>query len=154
MTKKNNGKDSGKDLVPQLHGGALKKGGMPGNKGNPQSSGIVPSAIRQHCRGSFAERVSILEDIADGNPMPMTKVVGDEVIELEISATIKDRTQAIDLLGKYGGVDKLSLTVDEQPEEAMTPERITSLFEQIQRIRTVKQLEKLLVGAVKKQIGE
>ena len=107
--------------------------GNPGNKGG----GREVSKIREACRLSFAKRLPVLETIADD----------DEARDL-------DRIAAMSALGKYGGVDKLALTVDELPEVEMTPERVAGLFEQIQRIKTVAQLEKLLVGAAKKQISE
>ena len=155
MNKKNgkpsakvSGKVSGKDLVEQEHGGALLRGGVVGHKGG---RGQQPHAIREHCRGSFAQRVAILEAIADGEPLPMTKIDGDETTTIQVSAAIRERTQAIDMLGKYGGVDKLALTVDEQPEEADTPERAARLWMMLKQIKSVHALEKLLVGADKKQ---
>ncbi len=147
MAPKNNGGNNG-GMVAQEHGGALKSGGTPGNKGG---TGRPPSAIREHCRGSFAERVAILEAIADGEPLPMTKIDGDETITIQVSAAIRERTQAIDMLGKYGGVDKLALTVDEQPEDEMTPERRLAIWEAIKRIKNVEELEKMMVNAAKKQ---
>ena len=147
MAPKNNGGNNG-GMVAQEHGGALKSGGTPGNKGG---TGRPPSAIREHCRGSFAERVAILEDIADGKPLSMTKIDGDEEITIQVSAAIRERTQAIDMLGKYGGVDKLALTVDEQPEDEMTPERRLAIWEAIKRIKTVEELEKTLVTAAREQ---
>ena len=127
MAPKNNGGNNG-GMVAQEHGGALKSGGTSGNRGG---SGRPPSAIREHCRGSFAQRVAILEAIADGEPLPMTKIDGDEEITIQVSAAIRERTQAIDMLGKYGGVDKLALTTDEQPEDEMTPERRLAIWEGI-----------------------
>ncbi len=79
----------------------------------------------------------MLTDIADG--------------EKERAA---DRIAAIKVLADTGGVDKIALTVEEQPEQEMTPERIAGLFEQIQRIKSVRQLERLLVGVAKKQRGD
>ena len=67
-------------LVPQAHGGALRRGGT--NRGGP---GRPPSAIREQLRGSFEQRIRVLEDIADGK---------------EYSAA--DRLRAVDLLGKFG----------------------------------------------------
>ena len=142
-------KTTGVELVAQEHGGALNSGGTPGNKGG---AGGHVSAIRQYCRGSFAERVVILEQIADGEPLPMTKIVDGEVETMAVSATIKDRADAIDKLGKYGGVDKLALTVDEQPEREMTPERRLELWESLKRLKTLEEFEKLLVDAAKKQL--
>jgi hypothetical protein len=130
---KGNGKKNGKSgdipagaLVPQEHGGALKKGSGPG--GLP-GAGRPPSAIRERCRGAFAERIPILEEIASDEDLKPS-----------------DRVKAMDVLAKYGGVDKLALTADEQPEQAMTPERVADMWLRLQQIRTVRQLEKLLVG--------
>lgn len=72
-------------LIPQPNGGALLSGGKPGNVGNPNAPGRPPSAIREKLRGSFAERVRILEKIADGEALDPS-----------------DRMKAIDLMGKYG----------------------------------------------------
>ncbi len=137
-------------LIPQPQGGALRPGGTQGNRGG---TGRPPSTIRDHCRGSFAERVAILEAIADGQPLPMTRIVDGETVNIRLSAAIKERTQAIDLLGKYGGVAELALTVEEQPEEAHTPERAARLWAMLQRIKSVAALEKLLVDHAKKQLG-
>ena len=134
---KANGKPSeqASGLVPQPHGGALKPGAGGGRK-NGSLGGRPPSAIRERCRGSFVERIPILEEIAD-------------------DATLRpnDRVKAIDVLAKYGGVDKLALTVEEQPDQAMTPERVAALWETIQRVRTIKELETLLISAAKDQAG-
>ena len=110
--------------VKQPHGGALSPGN-PGNKGNKNATGRVPehSHLRTHCRGSFAERIPVLEAVADGTPLSMTIVKDGESQTIQISATIKERVQAIETLGKYGGVDKLAIPEDDQPEDRMTPER-------------------------------
>ena len=66
-----------------------------------------------------------------------------------------DRIRAIDLLGKYGGVDKLALIVEEQPvREPMTRERAAELFERVKRVKSIHELEKMLVGAAEKQLAE
>ena len=137
---KANGKSSGNNagnnevgMATPSHGrGALKTGGTPGNKGG----GRQPSAIREACRAAFAKRLPVLVEIA----------ANEEARDL-------DRIAAMSALGKYGGVDKLALSVEELPEQAMTPERIADLFETVQRIKTVAQLEKLLTGVVKKQVA-
>ncbi len=134
-------------LMDGRNGGKLRKGN-PGNKGG---GGIVPAHIRTHCRGSFAERVPVLEAIADGTPLPMTIVKNGESQTIQISATIKERVSAIETLGKYGGVDKLALTADEQPEDRMTPERRLELLEQMRRLVRIEEKEKLL--AAPKQIA-
>ena len=61
------------------------------SSGKPGRSGRLPSAIREHCRGSFAERVAILEAIADGKPLPTTKIVGAKIVKIQVSAAIKER---------------------------------------------------------------
>jgi hypothetical protein len=83
-------------LVPQRHGGALYAGGVPGHAG---AGGRPPSAIRERLRGSFEERVTILEEIADD---PATDP--------------QDRIRAIDLLAKYGLGTIREMTHDEVRE--------------------------------------
>ena len=136
---KKNGEKNGKkssvesSMVVQPHGGAIQPGA---GGGTQPGAGRPPSAIREACRLAFAERLPVLVNIA-----------ADE------DARDLDRISAMAALGKYGGVDKLSLTVDEQPEQEITPERVAGLFEQLQRIKTVAQLEKLLTGMAAKQLG-
>lgn len=69
-------------LVPQAHGGAVYSGGVPRHRGGP---GRPPSALRERLRGSFEDRVTVLEEIAD-----------DE------AADPQDRIRAVDTLAKYG----------------------------------------------------
>ena len=54
-------------------------GGKKGRSGRP------PSAIRERCQGSFAERVPVLEEIID-----------------DPTSRDADKIRAMDLLGKYG----------------------------------------------------
>ena len=71
-------------LVVPSHGrGMIRRGSRPGE--SIAGVGRPPSAIRDRLRGSFDERVAVLEDIAD-----------------DPSQSAADRTRAIDLLGKYG----------------------------------------------------
>ena len=49
-------------MRPGPNGGMLQNGGTPGNPGG----GRPPSDIRARCRGSFEQRIPILEQIADG----------------------------------------------------------------------------------------
>jgi hypothetical protein len=69
-------------LVPQRHGGAVYAAGVPGHRGGP---GRPPSALRERLRGSFEERIAVLEEIADDD-----------------EADPQDRIRAIDTLAKYG----------------------------------------------------
>ena len=80
-------------LVPQSHGGSLLDRGVPGHAGG---GGRPSSALRERLRGSFQERVTVLEEIAD-----------------DPKADPQDRIRAIDVLAKYGlGVTR-ELSVDE-----------------------------------------
>jgi hypothetical protein len=80
-------------LVPQAHGGALLRGGMPGNAGSP---GRPPGALRERLRGSLEARVSVLEEIADSP-----------------EADPADRIRAVDILAKYGLGTASDVTVDQ-----------------------------------------
>ncbi len=162
--KKSNGKSNGVSLVAQEHGGALNSGGTPGHKG---AGGRPPNELRGTLRDMLERGLPALEGYIEGR-VPV-KMVGkcekcghehedrkftptDALLLQTVKAT--DRLKAIELAARYGGVDKLALTVEELPEQEMTPERVAGLFEQIQRIKTVAQLEKLLTGAVKKQVAD
>ena len=120
-------------LVKQEHGGALRTDGTPGHRGG---KGQPPSKIREAARAAFSERLHILTGIVDNEDERTT-----------------DRIGALKLLSDTGGVDKIALTLDEQPETEMTPERVAEIWERLERIKTVKQREKLLIGAAKKQLG-
>jgi hypothetical protein len=124
-------------LVPQPGGrGALYQGGVPGNRGGV---GRPPSAIRAHCRGSFSDRIAVLEAIADGDAtetvrVPLVvllahaacpkcgeglKVTGDDPdlrIEVKRSAQATDRIAAVDKLGKYGLDARTQMSVDDVRE--------------------------------------
>lgn len=78
-------------LVPQPHGGALLSGGKPGHA---PGTGRPASLIRKKLRGSFAQRIKTLEEIAD------------------TAENNNDRLKAIDLMGKYGLGTTKELTVD------------------------------------------
>ena len=138
-------------LMRQEHGGAIRRGSKPGNT---PGSGRPPSCIRAHCRGSFTERVAILEQIADGEPLPMTVHYRGETIKVEVSASIKERVQAIDALGKYGGIEKLALTIDEKPEREVTPERVEDMWKRLRMITSIEELEHLMVAHAQKQIAD
>lgn len=90
--------------IRQAHGGALFTGGNPGNKGG---TGRPPSAIREQLRGSFAERIAVLERFADG-AMPLTgkcaKCGHEELATIAnvLPVEASDRLRAIDMLAKYG----------------------------------------------------
>lgn len=109
-------------LVPGPRGGKLRVGN-PGNRGG---LGATPSELRARLRGTFAERVEVLERIADGTPTVRTRVAlkdllphvacpncgetglvarqGHESVEVEglQSASNRDRLGALELAAKYG----------------------------------------------------
>ncbi len=60
--------------------------GNPGNSGGKKGrSGRPPSALREQLRGSFADRIPILECMADNT-----------------SASASDRLKALDMMARYG----------------------------------------------------
>lgn len=122
-------------LIPQANGrGALLTGGVPGNRGGP---GRPPDAIREHLRGSFDERVGVIEDIADGTPVtnadvPLINILphvicpkcGEVKMEAKdpatlfmvsvrgkVSASPSERIKALDLAAKYGMGTKDEITI-------------------------------------------
>jgi hypothetical protein len=83
------------DLIPQAHGGALYRGGVPGNRGGWKP----PSAIRARLRDSLDDRVTVLEEIADDPAMAAS-----------------DRIRAVDVIAKYGLGAASEVTVDQVRE--------------------------------------
>lgn len=75
-------------LVPQKHGGALLNGMAPNHVPGP---GRPPSEVKARALGSFDNRLSVLEEIADDG-----------------AASNADRISAVDKLGKYGFADGVS----------------------------------------------
>jgi len=75
-------------LVPQAHGGALRTGGTPGNRGG---SGRPPDVVRQRARDAFYTQIPTLEKIAEGKLK-----CGN------VTPNFDQRIKAIDQLGKYG----------------------------------------------------
>jgi hypothetical protein len=69
-------------LVAQPHGGALRYGSEPGGSPGP---GRPPSVVREAMLNSFADRLPVLEAIAD-DPKQRTS----------------DRLKALELLARYG----------------------------------------------------
>lgn len=90
MKNGKNGKNPVKNPVATRegrNGGTLRSGGT--NKGGP---GRPTSAIREACAKSFDERIRILEIIADDS-----------------NSADGDRIRALDLLGKYGALQKMDV---------------------------------------------
>ena len=83
------------ELVRPNHGrGRIRHGSRPGTHAG--GTGRPPSELRQRCRGSFGDRISIAEQIADGRHFRPA-----------------DRLRAIDLLGRYGLGSVTEVSVDE-----------------------------------------
>ena len=95
-------------LVPGPHGGALYRGGVPGNRGGRRPANVVRAAMRE----AFDERVPLLAGIADGEVH--TRLVGTcskcghrdqrALTEAELRAavpSIADRIYALRTLGMF-----------------------------------------------------
>lgn len=132
MTRRQSGRKSPSQTPSQTpsangrrgrNGGRLQSGN-PGNRGGP---GRPASALRDRLRGSFDQRVAVIEAIADGEPtvhttVPLSAILPHvtcsacsgsviardpshlELIEIDArtSASPRDRLTALDLAAKYG----------------------------------------------------
>lgn len=96
-------------LVPQAHGGAIRDGSLPGTHAG--GAGRPASALRSRLRGSMADRIAIVEAIAD-----------------DPSAAARDRLRAVDLLAKYGLGEALGV----DPE--LVRERLTATLAVLSRL--------------------
>jgi hypothetical protein len=152
--KKSGGKSGNGQLVRQPHGGAIRRGSLPGNT---PGTGAPPSVLRDRLRGSFAQRVEIIEQIADGVPMqraafPLAAILqhascprcGDNLkpndvmsmlveIDGQVSASPKDRISALDLAAKYGLGTVKEISADN------VRDRVTKSLEIISRHVSVEQ---------------
>lgn len=124
VSRKTPSKSPKRRMVVPAHGNGKLLVGNPGNTGG---SGRPPSVIRERCRGSFDRRIPVLEAIADGEaserievplalllrhahcPKCEGKLVADKLEEAllvsvtgKVSPKARDRSQAVDILGKYG----------------------------------------------------
>ena len=77
------------ELIPQPHGGALRRG-------YDRSPGRPSSEIRRRMRGTFEDRYEVLTDM----------------LEKESKASDGDKLRALDLLLKYGLGSATKLSVD------------------------------------------
>jgi hypothetical protein len=88
--------------------GQFKKGVDPRRGvGKPGRSGRPPSIIRQRLRGSFEDRIKVLEEIAD-----------------DTKASTTDRMRALDLMAKYG-LGTTSTSTDTEGNDVDRPGRLT-----------------------------
>ncbi len=104
-------------MVRQPHGGALRVGGTPGNRGG---AGAPPSELRARLRGSAGDRIAIAEEIAD-----------------DPEASNADRLRAVDLLFKYGlgaAEDDKAVNIGQLHLEALQAPRSRERFPDHQRV--------------------
>jgi hypothetical protein len=82
--------------------------GNPGNSGGKKGrSGRPPGKIREACARAFSARVKILAQMASGAIIHLQKLPNGETVEFKEKVEISDRLKAMDLLGKYGGLQKI-----------------------------------------------
>jgi hypothetical protein len=82
--------------------------GNPGNSGGKKGrSGRPPGKIREACARAFSARVKILAQIAEGAILHYQEMPDGTKRELKEPVEISDRLKAMDLLGKYGGLQKI-----------------------------------------------
>lgn len=147
------GQKAGKTVGPivrQPHGGAIYQGAP----ANPVAgTGRPPSELRARLRGTMADRIGVVESIADGEPMQkMTvpllsvmqhvrcpkcgegmKTISKDIVEImsltivaKVSASPRDRLSAIDLAAKYGLGTKDEISM-------VSPDVVARLERQAQR---------------------
>jgi hypothetical protein len=112
MSQENSGENFGEGLTPQAHGGALKQGTNFGNRGG----GRPKSEIRRACAEAFDSRIPRLLEIMDN------------------ASTPQEYMKALDLLGKYGGLQQIDATSGDNPLQGLTD------TERIERIATLVNL--------------
>lgn len=71
--------------------------------------------IRDRCRVAFAKRLGFLERLADGK---IKQEVATKMGPMEIAASPADRVRAMDMLGKYGALQVITVETPDKPEEA------------------------------------
>lgn len=126
-------------LIPQAHGGALRNGGT--NKGG---TGRPPSILRDQLRGSFADRVAVLEKIADGEAIAKMRGMDGKETEIQVSADVSDRLKAIDMLAKYGLGTVKEVSVENVRERVqktldvirkhVSPEQMTAMTPELRQV--------------------
>ncbi|MHB1864363.1 MAG: terminase small subunit [Gemmatimonadaceae bacterium] len=141
------GKKTGKQAVMRSprSGAEVPTGAHSSNTGGkPGRSGRPPSAIRELLRGSFADRVQTLTDIADGEAVVKMRDKYGHETETMVSADVSDRIKAIDMLAKYGlgavhGVslddvrERLEGTLEEVKART-SPEQFAAIVEAVEAV--------------------
>lgn len=118
--KKKAGPKAGGSLVRQPHGGAIHQGAP----ANPVAgSGRPPSAIREHLRGTFADRIQILEKIADGEVIQKTHV---PLLKLLPHARCPKCGGGLKLAEGIDAIDAMSINI-EATVSALPKDRLAAL---------------------------
>lgn len=81
------------ELVPQPHGGAIHRGGKPGNAGNRVRRHVHKTAMRM-----VAERMEIIGHIADGTVVEWSEDAQGRRVPTLTSPKPGDRVRAVSLL--------------------------------------------------------
>lgn len=106
-------------LVEQPHGGALDSGG--GQRGNKGGDGGIPKLVVMRCQTSFYKRVNILEKIADSK-----------------TSEDRDRLKALDMMGKYGRLEVLTIDDGREKGANLAGEQLfASLLPMAERLLTL-----------------
>ena len=84
-------------VMPGRNGGTLRRGGN-----NTPGTGRPKSEVRAACAKGFDERISLLQGFAD-----------------DPNLSPAERLKALDLLGKYGGLQQVDQTSDDKPMQTM-----------------------------------
>lgn len=63
-------------------------------------------------REGAAEGVQFLRQVSRGQPVKSTAIVGGVPMEVEVIPDVRDRTRAIDVLGKYGLPTEVKVAFD------------------------------------------
>ena len=102
--------------VPGRNGGRLLPGGQPGNRGGP---GRTPSQVQAASRLAFDQRIRRLKKIADGTLGVPLVVNGEPVLMPDgktvavLGPDVDQQLKAIDMLGKYGALQRVEHTGDD-----------------------------------------
>lgn len=109
--------------------------GNPGNRGGKKGrSGRPPGVIRQACAKAFDKRIKYLMAVVDGETGPYLAhkdgqpMLDDQGRPIRCGADVADRLKAMDLLGKYGGLQKVEHEHDHKTEHRDRMNRLNALL--------------------------
>lgn len=144
-------------LVEQPHGGAIYQG-----PGNPPGSGRPPSAVKAALRESFADRIPLLEGIADG--ISAIRLVGTceecghastEPLEFdELKAALKqaptpgERIRAMEAMGKFSDLDDGKL-----PESGLLRELAQAVQDELDDPEALERIEERWLESLSRRFG-